>query len=329
MAHAGATLDADVERRLVALDCDAVPGQAVADTLSRVPAPQIIALQGSVPIVTMAPFLAFLEAMGYPPERLRQSGADPASRSSFVDAHRIAGEIAWHYERDALMPMLIGHSQGGMIVIRVLHALAGTDGIQPIAVWPPASDAPDQRTSIVDPFSGAQRPVVGLRVDYATALVTGSLPRVLLGQWGILPLLREVPDSVDEFTGFAIPWDAIAGTGAQPSPYRAMGTARVRNVVLPASYSHIALPRAEHLAAQPATRAWVDAYRPSAISQLPEGVDTANLLVAADIWHSVKRHWCEGGKRLAARKRRAGAPTAAPAATGAGIPGALAILAAS
>jgi hypothetical protein len=139
---------------------------------------------------------------------------------------------------------------------------------------------------------------VGLKLGFAAALATGSLPRVLLGQWGVLPLLRDVPDSVAEFTGFAIPWDPIAGTGTEPAGFRATGTARVRNVVLPTDYSHIGLPATVHLAVQPETRRWVDAWRPEAAPEMPEGVDVTNLLHAADLWYSVKRHWCEGAQAL-------------------------------
>lgn len=296
------TLEPDVARRLAAVDCSNVTAIDVSSTLSRVPAPRIIALQGSVPIVTMEPFVAFLEAMGYPGAQLEQPGSPARSYSSFVDSRRLAGHLAWYYEQEGLMPMLIGHSQGGMIVIKVLHDLAGTQDAAPIPVWNPLRDAPEPRTTIVDPLTGESRPVTGLKVEYATALAAGSLPRLLLGQWGILPLLRDVPDSVVDFTGFAIPWDPIAGTGANPAPYRATGTARVRNVVLPASYSHIALPRAVHLAAQPPTRAWIEAYRPGTPAPVPPDADTSNLLHAADIWYNVKQHWCEGAKRLDARR---------------------------
>ena len=299
--HAEVAVDAQVAQRVRSLDCGNLSPKHVAETLANVPAPRIIALQGSVPIVTMAPLLAFLEHMGYPADRLDQAGGNRRARSSFVEARRIAGEMAWHYERDALMPILLGHSQGGMVVIGVLHELAGTKPSSPLAVWAPDRDVAEDRTSVVDPYTGQQRAIVGLRVDFASAFVTGSLPRVVLGQWGMLPLLREVPDSVREFTGFAIPWDPIAGTGAEPAPYRSLGVAQVRNVVLPASYSHIGLPRAEHLAAQPATRGWIDAYRPGSSSPIPQDADTTNLLIAAELWHSIRRHWCEGAKRLVDR----------------------------
>jgi hypothetical protein len=295
------TLEPEVARRLAEIDCSRVSATDVSSTLARAPAPRIIALQGSVPIVTMEPFAAFLQAMGYPAAQLEQPGSSTRSYSSFVDSRRLAGQLAWHYEREGLMPILIGHSQGGMIVVKVLHDLAGTQEAAPIPVWNPLRDTPEPRTTIIDPLTGESRQVKGLKVEYATALVTGSLPRLLLGQWGILPLLRDVPDSVVDFTGFSIPWDPIAGTAANPAPYHANGTARVRNIVLPASYSHIALPRTAHLAAQPSTRAWIDAYHPGTPPPLLADADTSNLLHAADIWYSVKQHWCEGAKRVAAR----------------------------
>lgn len=288
-----------VDAKVANLDCTNLSAADVG-TLGRAPAPRIIALHGSVPIVTMEPFAAFLAAMGYPAERLEKPGSTARSYGSFVDSRALAGQVAWHYEHDGLMPMLIGYSQGGMVVIKVLHDLAATRDATPIPVWDPLRDAPEPRTTIVDPLTGRTRPVVGLVLDFAAALVTGSLPRLLLGQWGILPLLRDVPDSVRDFTGFSIPWDPIAGTGAQPAPFRATGSARVRNVVLPSSYSHVMLPGVEHLAAQPETRAWIEAWRPDrAPPALPEHVDTSNLLHAAELWYSIKRHWCEAAQRLA------------------------------
>ncbi len=133
------------------------------------------------------------------------------------------------------------------------------------------------------------RPVVGLKVPYAAALATGKLPRVLLGEWTMLGKLRVVPDTVDEFTGFLIAWDPIAGTFPGAEPYAASGTAHVRTVTLPSSYSHIGLPRTLDLAANPVTRAWIDAYAPGSTVTMPEddpGIDTTNLLHAADIWYS-------------------------------------------
>ena len=175
-----------------------------------VPAPRIVLLQGSVPLVTMEPFARFLIAMGYPADRLRNPRDGAFSYSSFADSAPLAGELAFDYEQSGMEPMLIGHSQGGMLAIRMLYELAGAfhDALH---VVDPATGAALARTSIVDPHTGQPRPVVGLHVAYAAALATGWLPRLMLGQWSMLPRLRRIPDTADEFTGFILPNDPIAG----------------------------------------------------------------------------------------------------------------------
>jgi hypothetical protein len=55
-----------------------------------------------------------------------------------------------------------------------------------------------------------------------------------------------------------------------------------------------------HLAAQASTRQWIERYAP-AMPPLPlpahSGVDTSNLVHAADIWHDVKKRWCLEAQR--------------------------------
>jgi hypothetical protein len=301
-------IDAAAENRILALAPERISERDVAEVLGRAPAPRIICLHGSVPLVTMQPFAEFLVAMGYPRASLRDPQDGRYSHSSYGDSRRIAGMLAWYYERDGMMPMLIGHSQGGMLVIKTLYDLAGADRI---AVWNPVTDAAEPRFTIVDPRRGTERPVVGLKVGYAAAIATGSLPRVLLGQWDILPKLRTIPDSVEEFTGFFIEWDAIAGTFPGSEPFRATGAAAVRTVTLPAAYGHITLPLTAHLAANPATRAWISAYVPGqALPAVPSGpeVDATNIVHAAEIWHSVKKRWCvEAQRQIRARRARVAA----------------------
>lgn len=298
---------AEMGARLRELDPEALDAAAVREVLNHVPAPRILLFQGSVPLVTMDPVAEFLIAMGYPAEQLADPQRGGYSRSSFGDAARLAGEIAWHYERDGLRPLLIGHSQGGMIAIRILHELAGGFRDE-LPVWDPVSDAPLPRTTIVDPLTGAERPVVGLSVSYASALATGMLPRLVLGQWDMIRRLHDIPDSVDEFVGFVLPFDPIAGTLGGGAPFAASGRARVRNVTLPTSYRHIGLPDIAHLAADPVTREWIERYTPTASLPAPDGAaDTTNLLHAAMLWHDVKKHWCIEVQRLrAARVRLAG-----------------------
>ena len=295
-AYGADRIDAAIAPRLRALDCSRVRGDDVAGVLAHVPAPRIVLLQGSVALVTMEPFARFLIAMGYPAARLANPRDGSLSYDSFADSATLAGELAFDYERSGLAPMLIGHSQGGMLAIRTLYEFAGAfhDALH---VVDPATGRVLPRTSIVDPYTRDPRPVVGLRIAYATALATGWLPRVLLGQWSMLPRLRRIPDSVDEFTGFTLPFDPIAGTLFAAAPYVPLGRAQVRNVTLPASYHHVDLPRAAQLASDPAIHAWIDRWSPDAPGALPQG-DTANLLHATDIWHSVKRHWCLQAQRL-------------------------------
>jgi hypothetical protein len=290
--------DAALVARVEALDPLHISAADVHDVLARAPAPRIILLQGSLAFVTMAPFGEFLIEMGYPPARIRNPRDGSLSYSSFADSATLAGMLAWYYEHDGMMPMLIGHSQGGMLVVQTLQELAGDFGSE-LHVVDPLTGEPQARTTIVDRLTGATRPVIGLKVPYAAAIATGRLPRLLLGQWTMLTRLRDVPNTVDEFTGYRIPFDPIAGEFGGSDPYVARGTA----------YSHIGLPDARRLAEQPATRAWIDAYVPGAApAALPQDVDTTNLVHAADIWYSVRKHWClEAQRLLRARSGRGGA----------------------
>jgi hypothetical protein len=295
-ANATRDMDPAIAAAIRQLDCTRMSADDVRTTLSHAPAPRIVLLQGSVAVVTMEPFAKFLIDMGYPADRLRNPRDGLFSYSSHIDSATLAGELAFDYEQSGLAPMLIGHSQGGMLAIRTLYELAGAfhDALH---VVDPTNGNVLARTSIVDPRTRESRPVVGLRVSYATALATGWLPRLLLGQWTMLPRLRQIPDTVDEFTGFTLPNDPIAGTVLGDSPYVSLGRARVRNVVLPRDYHHVALPRVAHLPANPAIRRWIDAWSPDAAPASPAG-DTTNLVHAADIWYSVKRHWCLQAQRL-------------------------------
>jgi hypothetical protein len=285
--------------RIAALDCAHVSSADVAGLLTRGPTPRIILLQGSFALVNMEPFAEFLIAMGYPAWQIRDPRDGRLSQGSFGDSLVWAGTLAWYYESEGTMPMLIGHSQGGMMAIRILYELDGAFH-ESIPVWNPLTGVALTRSTIRDPLTGATRPVVGLVVGYAAAIATGKLPRILLGQWDMLAKLRRIPDTADEFTGFSIPWDPIAGTFGDPEPYVAIGTARVRNVTLPANYSHIRIPETLHLASSEATRTWIDAWSPEVAAPAPDaaGVDTTNILHAADIWYSVKKHWCRSAQQV-------------------------------
>jgi hypothetical protein len=299
-ADAGARpLDPDVAARILALDPEHLSDEDVRDVLSNAPAPRIILLQGSLAFVTMQPFGEFLVAMGYPEERIRNPRDGSMTYGSFGSSEALAGNLAWYYETEGMMPVLIGHSQGGMLVVRTLHELAGAFN-DAIAVRNPLTDEALARTTITDPATGSERPVIGLKVAYAAAIATGKWPRLLLGQWSMLSKLRRIPNTVVQFTGFSIAFDPIAGDFGGTDPYEPIGTARVRNVTLPASTSHILIPKTQHLAANALTRAWINAYvaRPD-VPALPAAadMDTTNILHAADIWYDVKKNWCREAQR--------------------------------
>jgi len=289
-------VDSAIVARVLALDPDRISAADVRDTLARVPAPHIIALSGSVAFVTMQPFAEFLAEMGYPRERLVNPRDGSMSWSSYVDSERLAGEIAWFYERDAMMPMLIGHSQGGMVALKALHELAGTFGHE-LRVWAPQDDTPQPRTTIVDPLTGRERPVVGVSVAYASAVGAGGLALVLPGWWESLDTLRKIPDTVDEFTGYFIEVDLIAlSIPGNPLDrrYENGGKAHVRNMTLPATYNHVVVPLTASLADDPAVRDWINAYvpdQPADTSTLPASA-ADHVLWAADVWYSIKKHWC-------------------------------------
>ena len=88
----------DVVARLERLDCSRIGTTDVREVLARVPAPRIVLLQGSVPLVTMEPFAQFLIGMGYPEARLADPRDGGHSYNSFTDSAALAGALAFDYE---------------------------------------------------------------------------------------------------------------------------------------------------------------------------------------------------------------------------------------
>ena len=304
-------LDPLLEDTILALDPEQITEKDVKEVLSRGPTPRIINLHGGVPLVfqAMESFSKFLIAMGYPEGRIRNPRDGTYSYSPFKSSAEIAGSIAWYYEKEGMPVMLVGHSAGGMKTVRVLHELAGAFADR-VAVWSPLTEEAEGRYSIIDPLTGVERPVVGLRVGYATAVGVGGLAILLSPhQWPMLGRFRTIPDTVEHFTGFYIVLDLIAGDllglVGPPNKYRANGTAKVRNVKLPPSYSHVFVPVTGHLAEHKPVRDWINAYAPTEEPELTVLFDTSssNILWAADVWHSVKKQWCLEAQRLIRAKR--------------------------
>ena len=149
---------------------------------------------------------------------------------------------------------------------------------------------------------------MGIQLSYATAVGSGGITRFLPNQWSMLPKLRRVPDSVEEFTGFYMGLDLFGGDffGFGPSnTYEPNGTAKVRNVRLPTGYNHITVPVTRHLAASQEIRDWINNYQPTEEPELTVTFKSSstNILWAADVWHSIKKHWCLEVQRLIRAKR--------------------------
>jgi len=302
--------DRSVEERILALDPENVAPADVRDTLAKGPAPRIMLMHGGIyPVhLSMASFGRFLVGMGYPESKIRDPGDGSWSHSPYEDAERLAGIVAWYYERDGMPPMLIGHSQGGMQAVKVLHVLNGGYAAE-VPVWNPLTDFPESRTSIVDPLTGQSVRVVGLRISYASAVGAGGAAFLLPNQWTLVGRLRTVPDTVDEFTGYWIDVDLWAWTfpGADATrKFENSGQVKVRNVTLPATNNHVTLPVTADLAEDAAIRAWIDAYRPGAAG--PPAAAGDNALWAADVWYSVKKHWVLEAQRLIRARRAGNAP---------------------
>lgn len=309
-------LDRALEDRILALDPTHLTGADVRETLAKAPAPRVILIHGGIyPVyLAMSSFAEFLIGMGYPEAELRRPDNvldSLYSYSPYQDSRELAGLIAWYYERDGMRPMIVGHSQGGVQAVKVLDELAGSFGDE-LTVWNPVTDAAEARTTIVDPLSGESRPVVGLTVSYVSVVGAGGAALLLPNQWSMVHRLRTIPDTVDEFTGFSISVDFVALTfpGARgAAEYHANGKANVRNVFLPSEYNHVVMPATRELAQRAAMREWIDAYVPGRMGQaetMPEG-NNAGALWAADVWYSIKKHWCLELQRLVHARRAAAA----------------------
>jgi hypothetical protein len=317
-AHLAATIGAPVtaesqravEDRILALDPDRISDADVRSSLAAGPTPRIVLVHGGIAgvYVMMESFGKFLVGMGYPEARIRDPRDGEWSQNPYRSSERLAGQLAWYYERDGVRPMLIGHSQGGMQTVKVLHELAGDFGNR-VPVWNPVSDKPENRQTIYDPLTRAERPVIGVKLSYASVVGAGGLEFWAPTGWSLAGRLRWIPDSVEEFTGYSIAADPIALTPPSGATsydlYRQTGNAKVRNVNLPIGYSHVTVPSTDYLIDEPRKRDWINAYtvgKEVDAATIPGG-DDSHVLWAADVWHSIKKHWCLEAQRLIRAQR--------------------------
>jgi hypothetical protein len=302
-------LDSSLEEKILALDPKRVMESDIREVLSQAPAPRIVNIHGGIyPVhLCMESFSRFLIGMGYPEGKIRNPGDGSFSFSCYKSSEKIAGAIAWYYEREGMRPMLVGHSQGGIQAVKVLHELAGYLR-EKVAVYNPLTGEGEERYSILDPFTGRERPVAGLQVSYATAVGAGGFTRILPNQWMMAGRLRTIPDTAVDFTGFAIGMDLIGGDflGFGPTNrYVANGRAEVRNVQLPIEYNHVIVPVTAHLSENQEIKDWINRYVPTEEPQLNVTFesDSKNILWAADVWYSIKKHWVLELQRLIRARR--------------------------
>lgn len=305
----GITLVPGLEDKILSMNPEQITEREIREVLSLAPAPRIINIHGGIyPIyLLMESFSEFLMGMGYPEKKIRNPRGGSYSYSCYKNSEEIAGIIAWYFEKEGMRPILIGHSQGGMQTVKVLHELAGTFS-KKIQVWNPITESGEKRYSILDPLNGAERPVVGLTVSYATAVGAGGFTRFLPNQWSMLDKLRIIPDSAEEFTGFYMGFDLLGGDlmgFTSANKYEASGKTKVRNVRLPIGYTHLFVPRTKHLARSQEIMDWINSYTPTEEPELKVrfNAPSDNILWAADVWQSIKKHWVIELQRLIQAKR--------------------------
>ncbi len=120
-------------------------------------------------------------------------------------------------------------------------------------------------------------------------------------------MLGRVPASVVAFTGYRIagdPFTSLLGFGDYRAAAGGNPPARVRNVLLPSQVSHVNAFEVDGYAEHPQLRAWIDAYQPGSDTPPPDatGLDLSNLRHAADLWHSLKKHWALQARQWAAQR---------------------------
>jgi hypothetical protein len=299
--HRKFALSPKTEQAILALDPEHITDKDIRGVLTEAPAPRIICIHGGIYPVQkrMISFGKFLVGMGYPGASITNPGDGTYTFSCYESSKKIAGVIAWYYEREGLRPMIVGHSQGGMQTVKILRKFAGLSAKQ-LHVWNPLTWEQEETCEIVDPITGKSRPVVGLVLPYAAVTGAGGLTRLMPNQWGICGNLRDVPDSVEEFTGFCKHKDLLGGDYlgyGSANYFKSMDKAVVRNVWLPSSYKHRAVPDTEHLLKSQQIMDWLNQYRPSdkPIDSPKVDVtfdsDSKQILFAAEVWYSIKKHW--------------------------------------
>ena len=306
----------EIEQKIMALDPEHVTEADIRGVLSQAPAPRIINIHGGIYPVhrLLISFSKFLMGMGYPGASIANPGDGTYTFSCYESSAKIAGVIAWYYEREGLRPMIVGHSQGAMQAVKVLRKLAGLSAPK-LHVWNPLTWKKEESCDILDPVTGQRRPVAGLQLPYATVVGAGGLTRILPNQWDMCGRLHDVPDSVEEFTGFYIGNDVLGGDYlgyGSANHFKSMGRAVVRNVRLPAFYPHVTVPAAAHLLKSQEIMDYLNHYHPNDKPyeaphlEVKFDASSRHILWAEEVWYSIKKHWVLELQRQLRAKRSPG-----------------------
>ncbi len=307
-------MDAALEDRILALDPKKITAADVRDTLSKAPAPRVFTIRGGIyPVyLAMESFGDFLVGMGYPQDKILTPHEHDWSLSPYESASNIAGLIAWCYEHEGVRPTMIGHSQGGIQAVKVLHDLAG-DWSKELHPFNPVTRQFEPATTIVDPLTGRERPVVGFRLGLVATVGTGGWALALPNHWIVLDRVRTIPDTVDEFVGYRIAFDLWALDGPAFDEMKTFHRERDRRRPQRVAPGRV---RARHRAGDPRSRGKSRRCAPgstptcrttrrtsrAARRRLPDGPND-NVIFAANVWYELKKHWAIEAQRFVRARR--------------------------
>jgi len=189
--------------------------------------------------------------------------------------------------------MIVGHSQGGIQAVKVLYELAGVFHEQ-LPVWNPLTGKEEDRYTIIDPMTGLERSVVGLRVSYTTAVeqVDSRVSFPISGYGRKASQHSRYDGGVHRFCH-------RYGPARRRSPriwtcefIQPNGIAKVRTVRLPLGYNHVTVPVTSHLAAvRRFAIGSTGMFRQRSPRWMSNSIKQRQHPLAAEVWHSIKKHW--------------------------------------
>ncbi len=309
--------DPDLVKRILALDPANISEADIRETLSKGPAPWILALAPLPPwSEEFVAQIKFLMDMGYPLGRI----GDPRKKAYKIfwreKPEIIAGMAAWLYEKDGMNPIVVGWSGGGIMTVVVLHEMGNSTGKSRVQVINARTGRAERRNWVIDPYTEEKRPITSLRFSFAASLAAGGLGRVVQDKiWAIEKGLHMVPDSVEEFVGFHSPEDSLGTDAVGSSPdvlarantFRPMGKAKVRSLIGDKSYGHFDVVHCEWLSEDSEGRKWVSSFRPDAGYGLRDFQKSAKIpwiqgkqnIWCGEMWYGIKKHWTLQAQRVA------------------------------